>query len=314
MVSQVATAISTDPRAERYRQAERRLWSHYDLEPTERFVVLDSPAVRLRVLEVGSGEPVLFVHGTAGLGAWPALIDQMKGVRSLVLERPGWGLSSSIDFSRYAYRRVTADILAGALDALGVDRARVVSASIGNVWALALAAGHPSRVHRIALLGGSPLVPEIRPPRIIRLLASPIGALMVRLPPKRRIELSQMRQNGHGVTLDSGRFPETFIEWRLAMGRETRSLRTERDMVRSILARNGWRPGLTFDDEELAAIRQPTLQVWGTADPVGGVDIWRRVVGALPAGELRLVEGAGHTPWLDNPELVGGYVGRFLKG
>jgi len=315
MVSQVATAVSTDPRAERYRQAEHRLWNYYGLEPTERFVSLDSPSVRLRVLEVGSGVPVLFVHGTAGLGAWPVLIDQLKGIRCLVLERPGWGLSSSIDFSRHEYRRVTADVLAGALDALGVDRAPVVSASIGNLWALALAARHPSRVDRIALIGGSPLVPEIRPPRIIRLLASPIGALMVRLPPKRGMELNQLRQNGHGASLDAGRLPEeAFIDWRLTMGRETHSMRHERDMVRSILRRDGWRPGLTFEDEELAAIRQPALYVWGTADPVGSVDVWRRAVGALPAGELRLVEGAGHTPWLDDPGLVGGHVRRFLTG
>jgi pimeloyl-ACP methyl ester carboxylesterase len=98
------------------------------------------------------------------------------------------------------------------------------------------------------------------------------------------------------------------------MGRETRSLRHERDMVRSILGRDGWRPGLTFEDEELAAIKQPTLYVWGKADPVGSVDIWRRVVGALPAGELRLVEGTGHTPWLDDPGLVGDHVRRFLTG
>jgi pimeloyl-ACP methyl ester carboxylesterase len=175
-------------------------------------VVLDSPSVRLRVLEVGSGEPVLFVHGTAGLGTWPALIAQLKGIRSLVLERPGWGLSSSLDFSRHEYRRVTSGVLAGALDALGVDRAPVVGGSVGNMWALALAARHPSRVDRLALLGGSPLVPEIRPPRIIRLLTSPIGALMVRLPPMRRIELNQMRQNGHGASLDARRFPETFID------------------------------------------------------------------------------------------------------
>ena len=32
------------------------MWSHYGLEPTERFVEIESPAVRLRIQEVGSGE------------------------------------------------------------------------------------------------------------------------------------------------------------------------------------------------------------------------------------------------------------------
>jgi pimeloyl-ACP methyl ester carboxylesterase len=47
---------------------------------------------------------------------------------------------------------------------------------------------------------------------------------------------------------------------------------------------------------------------------VGSVVILTRAVGALPGGELRPVEGAGHTPWLDDPGLVGGHVRQFLKG
>ena len=312
MVSHAVATSATDARTYRYRQAERMLWDRFDLRPTEHIVELDAPAARLRVLEVGTGRPVLFVHGTAGLGAWPGLLAQLTDLRCLIVERPGWGLSSAIDYSGGEYRRLTADLLAGLLDALGVERASVVAASIGNVWALALAAAHPSRVDRVALLGGSVFVSEVGPPRIIRLLASPLGALIVRLPPRRRIELAQLRQNGHGASLEAGRIPDEFIEWRLAMARETDSMRHERDMVRALLGKNGWRPGLTFDDSELAAITQPTLYVWGTADPVGSSDIWQRVTTILPAGELQVVEGAGHTPWLDEPERIGREVGRSL--
>lgn len=89
---------------------------------------------------------MLFVHGTAGLGAWPGLLAKLRGVRCLIVERPGWGLSSAIDDSGGRYRHMTADLLAGLLDALGVERAAVVGASTGNVWALSLAAAHPLRV------------------------------------------------------------------------------------------------------------------------------------------------------------------------
>lgn len=90
-------------------------------------------------------------------------------------------------------------------------------------------------------------------------------------------------------------------------------MRNERDMVHSIVScRNGLRPGLTFEDAELAAIRQPTLLVYGTADPVGTLDLWRRVVDVQPGGELQLIDGAGHMPWLDDPHGVTGHVGRFL--
>jgi pimeloyl-ACP methyl ester carboxylesterase len=313
MTSNAISASSADARIEHYRQAERALWDHYGLEPTERFIELDSPAVRLRVLEIGSGEPLLLAHGTAGPGSWAALVRELHGFRCLVLERPGWGLSEAIDFSKYEYKTVVADVLRGALDVLGVDRAHVAGGSIGNVWALRLAARHPTRVGRIALMGGSPLVPEIAVPGIIRLLASPMGALMVRLPDKPRRVRSILRQNGHGTSLDSGRIPDEFVEWRVALGRETDSMRNEREMVaRAVVSGRNWRPGVTFDDAELAAIERPALYVYGTEDPVGGADVWSRVVGLLPQGKLHLVDGAGHMPWFDDPSRVAGEVKRFV--
>jgi hypothetical protein len=77
----VAIAMtSAESRTERYREAERALWDYYGLEATERFIDPHSPAVRLRVLEVGSGEPLLFVPGTAGTGPyWGSLVRELPG-------------------------------------------------------------------------------------------------------------------------------------------------------------------------------------------------------------------------------------------
>ena len=71
-------------------------------------------------------------------------------------------------------------------------------------------------------------------------------------------------------------------------------------MVRAIVRGTTWQRGLTFDDAELAAIRNPTLHVYGTTDSVGSVEIWKRVAGTLPHGGLSVVEGAGHMPWFDH--------------
>jgi pimeloyl-ACP methyl ester carboxylesterase len=313
MTSRAIAAPSVDPRAERYQETERALWAHYGLQPTERFLQLDSPNVRLRVLEVGSGKPVLFVHGTVGPGSWPSLIRELSGARAIVLDRPGWGSSAPLDFSRQEYRKVVADVLGGVLDALDIDRVDVVGGSIGDVWALSLAEHHPSRVGRAVLLGAGPVVAEIPVPGFIRMLASPLGAIMARLPVSPSRLRSILRDSGHGAGLDAGRIPDEFIEWRVSLANDTSSMRHERDMVRSILGRSGWKPGFMYDASQLSRIEHPTLLVYGTADPTGDVELWRRVVGALPHGELRLVDGAGHMPWFDEPELVAAHVERFLS-
>lgn len=67
-------------------------------------------------------------------------------------------------------------------------------------------------------------------------------------------------------------------------------------------------------DPELAAIRAPTLHVYGSADPVGSAELWGRVAGTLARGRLSIVEGAGHMPWFDDATTVAKEVRDFLAG
>jgi pimeloyl-ACP methyl ester carboxylesterase len=313
MTTREMTIAPADARTNHYRQVERAVWNGFGLDPIERFVEVQSPRVRLRVLEVGTGEPLLFVHGTAGPGAWPSLVRELKGFRSIILDRPGWGLSSALDFSKHEFATVTASVLRGALDGLGIDRAGVIANSIGTVWALRLAAQHPSLVSRLALLGGGPIVPEVHVPGIIRIIASPLGAVMVRLPENPGRVRAILRQGGHGASLDAGHL-DGFITWRAALGRYTASMRYERAMIRAVVRGTAWRPGLTFDDAELASIAQPTLFVHGSADPIGSEETWRRVMGLLPHGRLEVVDGGSHEPWIEDPSGIASQIRRLVAG
>src|SRR6266545_158551 len=301
---------------DRYRRAERALWAHYGLTPSERFVNIASPRTRLRVLEVGFGEPILFVHGLIGPAAWAPLVGELRGYRCLVLDRPGWGLSSSLDYARHPYGSVTASVLAGVLDGLGVDCAHVVGGSIGTLWALRLAASNPSRAGRVVLMGAGPLLSDIGVPAVLRAIASPLGALMVRRTDAGMLR-SILRQSGHAASLADGRIPEEFIRWRVAASRETNAMRSECAMLRDGImswARPGWRQTVVFDESELGTLTPPTLYVFGTADGTAPVEFARRVVSVLPRGELHVVEGGGHEPWFEDIGGIAGRVSRFLSG
>jgi pimeloyl-ACP methyl ester carboxylesterase len=89
-------------------------------------------------------------------------------------------------------------------------------------------------------------------------------------------------------------------------------MRHERDMVRGIVRGSGWRPGFALDDAQLGRIEQPSLLVYGTADPVGSVEIWRRVTDALPNGQLQVMDEAGHQPWFEDVHGVAERVQAFL--
>lgn len=85
-------------------------------------------------------------------------------------------------------------------------------------------------------------------------------------------------------------------------------------MVRAIVGRHGYLPGLVLTNAEIAGIGQPTLMVYGTADPIGSIASRRRFTGRLPQGELEVVEGGGHLVWYSDPGRVGVRVAQFLTG
>ena len=308
-----APATTTDPRLERYKQAERALWAHHGLDPVERFVDVAEPRLRLRVLEVGpaDADPVIFVPGTGGTGPyWAPLIGELRGVRCLVIDRPGWGVSSPVDYRAAPFNSLTASILRQAMDTLGIQRADFVGASIGSLWALHLARQYPDRVGRIALIGGQPHA-DVPVPRFIRLLASPLGAVIVRIPMSPKMARSQLEAIGHGTGVAAGRMDE-FIAWRISFARDTDSMRHERAMVRAVLGREGWQPGFLPTDADIGAIQHPVRMVFGSADPTGSAETWRRFTGRLAHGELKVIDGSGHMPWWDEPAAVGRSVQEFF--
>jgi prepilin-type processing-associated H-X9-DG protein len=186
----------------------------------------------------------------------------------------------------------------------------VVGGSIGSLWGLRLAQAHPSRVERLVLLGAGPLTPEVGVPPFVRLLRSPLGAIVVRVPERPRMVRRQLAGLGHAP----GRVPAAFVDWHVAMSRETGWARHERDMIRAMVGPGGFRPGLVPAAAELAGIGQPALMVYGTADPLGSVAVWRRFTDRLPHGDLEVVDGGGHLVWYDDPGRVGARVARFLAG
>lgn len=314
-MSAVATQRRTREREARYRAAERTFWDEIGLTPAEEVVELVEPRLRLRLTEVGSGPPVLFVPGTGGTGPyWGPLVKRLPGYRCLLLDRPGWGLSEPVEYGAGGLADLAVAVTRGVLDALGIGRAPLVGASIGGLWAMRAAAALPERVERVALLGAAPLVDEVVPPVFIRLLRTPLGALVVRLRATPGMLDKQLRGLGHGPSLDAGRMPPGFAPWRVSFDNDTDSMRHERDLVKAVLGGSGWKPGSVLGDDDLRRVSAPVLMVLGDGDSIGSPEVFRAMLGRLGGrdGRLEVLDGAGHLPWLDHPDRVAALVAHFL--
>ena len=313
MLNVSESAMANLDAASSFRDAETVLWEGNGLAPEERWVDVREPTTRIRLQDVGSGDPILFIGGTGGTGAfWAPLIRELRGRRAIVVDRPGWGLSTPVDYRADTYGSVADHVIAAVLDDLGLDRVDIVGGSIGAIWALHAARRHPERVRRLVLMGGMPNA-EVPLPRFIKLLRSPVGALMVRLPMREGMVRKQLAALGHGASLERGAMDD-YIAWRLAFQAATPSMRHERDMVRAITTSSGFQPGVTLGPDELAYVSQPTLMLFGSQDPTGSEAIWRGFVAMLPDGTFHLVPDAGHNPFWDRPEEVGARLRQFLEG
>lgn len=114
-------------------------------------LAVDVGGVRLHGVAAGEGPLVLLLHGFPEF--WYSWRNQIPALsrrfRVVALDMPGYGGSDAPGSFRGS---ILAGLVAGAIPALGHERARVVGHDWGGVVAWQVAALHPERVERLAIL------------------------------------------------------------------------------------------------------------------------------------------------------------------
>lgn len=296
-----------------YRKAESRLWQSVDRQPVEHRVRLAGTDTSVRVLEVGAGPPVLFIHGGPNAAStWAPLVGHLDGFRCLMVDRPGTGLSEPYDCTVDNLPGFGARFVGDVLDGLGLDRADVVASSFGGHLALRSTANDPDRVVRMVQMAAPALVRGQTFPKFLASLRSRFMRMVIAtLPPSRRINLDILRQLGHGASLDAGRIPDEFIDWYLALARHTDTFRHDPRLIGEVLLEHV--EALTLGPDLLGAVTTPTLFLWGEDDSFGDERNAREVAAALPDAELVMLPNSGHLPWLDDPASAALATANFLR-
>lgn len=300
----------------KYRAAETKLWESVGLIPEEHFVDLRRIETRVRIQDVGDGEPVLFIHGGPNSGsAWAELAGRLSGFRCLLLDRPGTGLSDDYVATSDRIELYRSSLVADVLDAMGIDSAHVVASSFGGYCALWSAATAPERFERMVQMACPAMLPGQQPPQFMKALMIPgMRKLIAALPPSKKAQESIMRQIGHGKSLDAGKLSATGMEWYEALMRYTNTQRNEFDMIYGGRAKEGFNEDYALGEQTLAAVSTPTHFLWGEDDGFGGEDVARWVVGAMPNATLEMIPDSGHLPWMDDVSYVARETARFLAG
>jgi 3-oxoadipate enol-lactonase len=114
---------------------------------------IDLTSQRVHVADRGAGDAIVFLHAFPLQAAmWDYQVDAFEGThRCITIDLPGFGGSEEPVHPESASMQGYADLVVGALDGLGIDKATVVGASMGGYLAMALLRHHPARVAQLVL-------------------------------------------------------------------------------------------------------------------------------------------------------------------
>ena len=269
----------------------------------------------VRIRELGSGDPVLLLHGFAdSLDTWRHTVPALaRSHRVIAVDLPGFGESRAV-----AHRPLVAwyghfvEELIGEL----APRRRVtlVGNSLGGAVALDVALRRPLRVSKLVLVGcaglgdGVPLWWKLVTAQIPMLppLASPAAAALPRA----------LLQRVVGQVYGALVFHRAAALDRDCLNRFASYYPNARDVRRL------FEMGHTIVRElstgrlirEAPALQTPTLLVWGRHDrlvPLAHAHAMQRLV---PSARLYVMDECGHSPQLEHPAEFSGAVERFLRG
>jgi pimeloyl-ACP methyl ester carboxylesterase len=285
----------------RIREAEARLFAGYGLQPEESYLDLAAAGVRLRVLSVGAGPPLVMLHGVSLAAAvWAPWLGHLTGYRAHLVELPGHGLSGPHSYRTGAVRAHTLTLLDGLLDALALTTAPVVAHSLGGMFALWHAAARPGRIASLVAIGDPAVaLPGVRVRMPLSLMTVPVaGEVMLRSPIPRLVYRTLLGQ-GLSPAAAAGA-PDDLLDVLRLSGRRPGNARTVASVMHAIGHFRRPRADSVMSDSELGQITAPTMFCWGKSDPFLTPGRARPAIAKIHGAVLHEVEG-GHGPWLDDP-------------
>lgn len=264
---------------------------------------VELPGATVNYVELGEGEPILFVHGLSG--GWQNWLENLPhfgaGRRAIALDLPGFGSSPMPEWEvgMPAYGRLICDFC----ERLGLGRTALVGNSMGGFVAVEAATAQPQRFSHLVLVSAAGILntwnPEARATATAYAWSKLGGAVadrghwIVSHPRSRQLALAPFFRY-------PGRLrPELLIE-QMAGGR----CPGFGDALQSLIGHD--------IRERLPTIEMPTLIVWGLSDRVipvaAGISYHRRI----PHSRLEIFERTGHVPQLERPARFNALLDEFL--
>jgi pimeloyl-ACP methyl ester carboxylesterase/putative sterol carrier protein len=264
---------------------------------------------RISTLTMGRGPDVLLLHGLGGTRA--SLFETAAALsgsyRVHAPDLPGFGSSSKPSLGGYNARWF-AEIMFGLMDQLGIARANVVGNSMGGRVAIEMGLTTPERIGALGLL--CPAVAWIRRGLhpIVRLLRPEFGLLPHTF--RRSVVASQFWSMFHDRDLIDPAVADLVVDefqriYHTAGARYALLASARNIYLEAPFGRHGFY-------RRLAELQPPALFVWGSHDRLVPPAFSRHVHNWLPSAEQVTIDGCGHVPQVERPEVTNELLVSFF--
>lgn len=265
--------------------------------PSTTRLTVDGKTVRYR--DEGEGTPVVLVHGIGrSLEDWMEQHDLLRGrgLRVISVDLPGYGESEPLD--RTYTLEALGRFLGSFLNALGVSEpAHLVGNSLGGAVAMQLAVQKTRSVQSLVLADSAGFGREVALP--VRLMSfRPLGRLL-----RANHSPASARQLELSLFHDPSMVTDERVNLGFRLAAQPHATRVFLDTAGTLGSirgtREGWRKELI---DALAALRIPTLVVWGDDDKIFPSAHLKAAEELLPHARTRGFSNAGHMPHIEKSE------------
>jgi len=257
--------------------------------------------VRIHYNEVGSGEPLICLHGAGpGASGWSNFRTNVnefsEQYRTMLWDMPQYGKSEKmvIPGGRLTF---ISGILRQFMDQLGIEKARLVGNSMGGQVAIKLAIDAPERVEKLVVIG-----------------STPVGQSLFCPMPLEGIKMIGSYYKGEGPSPEKMRtliqtllYDSSFLTEEVLQERYESSL--DPDVIRIMHDSAPSREDLSGQLHQVAC---PSLIVWGMDDRFGALDIGLLMLRTFQNARMHIFSHCGHWAQVEHADEFNRLVLDFL--
>lgn len=254
------------------------------------------------------GPVVVMLHGFGGWAfTWRHQREALAaaGYRVLTVDLLGYGASARPARAQYSTRD-QAEVVLGAVRALGVERADWVGHSFGGRVAMQIAIIAPERVRALVALAPEAFARER--PGVAAVLKIPALGHAVAYASTRRMWVAPF------LRWSTGRRDAAAHAWitPAVVDGYAAPIRIKGTVRGQVWQGRSPKDGAEPVPDNLPRVTAPALLIWGEDDPVFPVDDGRRLARILPNAALRVL-ACGHMPHEERPADVNEAILSFLS-